>query len=61
MEGNEAVVIPNAEEEEHHHIIALLKVERLKGDPAKDKQQILPKQLLLLNVLWDIFAEVSAK
>jgi hypothetical protein len=26
-------------EEEQHHIIALLKVERLKGDPAKDSNK----------------------
>jgi molecular chaperone DnaK (HSP70) len=32
MEGNEAVVIPNAEEERHHLSSLLLKVERLKWE-----------------------------
>jgi molecular chaperone DnaK len=35
MEGNEAVVIPNAEEERHHLSSLLLKVERLKGRSCK--------------------------
>jgi molecular chaperone DnaK len=57
MEGNEAVVIPNAEgRRTTPSIIAfLLKVERLKGRSAKRQAVTNPtKQLLLLNVLWDI-------
>jgi hypothetical protein len=40
MEGNEAVVIPNAERKEQHHLSSLLlKVGEIKvGDPEEDKQ-----------------------
>jgi molecular chaperone DnaK len=57
MEGNEAVVIPNAEgRRTTPSIIAFveggeIKVEILQKTSGKNPT----KQLLLLNVLWDIF------
>jgi molecular chaperone DnaK (HSP70) len=53
VEGNEAVVIPNAEGRRTPSIIAFVEVERLKWRSCK-RQAVtnLPKQLLLLNVLW---------
>ena len=55
MEGNEPVVIANAEgKRTTPSIVAFVEGgERKVGDPAKDKQlQTLKKQYFLLSVLW---------
>jgi molecular chaperone DnaK len=55
MEGNEAVVIPNAEGRRTTPSIIAFVEGGLKWRSCK-RQAVtnLPKQLLLLNVLWDI-------
>jgi hypothetical protein len=55
MEGNKQLLSLMQKEEERHHLSSLLlKVERL-GRSQKTKAVTNPtKQLLLLNVLWDI-------
>ena len=54
MEGNEPVVIANAEGKNNTINCCLCRWwERKVGDPAKDKQlQTLKKQYFLLSVLW---------
>jgi hypothetical protein len=48
------------EEERHHLSSLLLKVERLKWEILqKTSGNKSPKQLLLLNVLWDILFEIT--
>jgi molecular chaperone DnaK len=61
MEGNEAVVIPNAEGKERHHLSSLLlKVERLKWRSCKRQAVTNPKTIASIKrFMGHSFAEIS--